>query len=140
MKKIRLSEVQCPVCLEILIRPVTLPCNHEFCFKCFEDSINETSLLCPLCRQRISNWAWIQQKTGSLVNEERWQEIQEAFPRLIEKKKLDPEDHSSDDDDENLVGFVNIAEPGEIRKNTKSRQEKARREQRKRGVNNLTTV
>ena len=49
-----------------------------------------------LLRQRISNWARNQKKLGSLVNEERWREIQEAFPRKV-RKKLDPEGYSSDE-------------------------------------------
>ena len=52
------------------------------------------------------------------------------------RKKLDPENHSSDEDDENLVGFVNIVEPGEIRKEYEieaRKYDEEKRKQRKRG-------
>ena len=45
-----LCEVTCPICMYILVEPVTMPCNHELCLKCFKENISETSLKCPMCR------------------------------------------------------------------------------------------
>ncbi|XP_037656528.1 E3 ubiquitin-protein ligase RNF168-like [Choloepus didactylus] len=35
-----LSECQCQICVEILIEPVTLPCNHMLCNPCFQSTVD----------------------------------------------------------------------------------------------------
>ena len=43
----------CPLCLDILFKPIQLPCNHNFCFICLNDlAFYETR--CPLCRKEFS--------------------------------------------------------------------------------------
>ena len=41
----------CPICLQILTRPIFTPCNHAFCLGCYEECA-ELSIknICPLCR------------------------------------------------------------------------------------------
>lgn len=51
-KALTLIDVTCPVCLSIMIKPVSLPCNHALCMPCFESSVSESNLACPLCRRR----------------------------------------------------------------------------------------
>ncbi|XP_022613584.1 E3 ubiquitin/ISG15 ligase TRIM25-like [Seriola dumerili] len=45
----------CPVCLEVLRDPVTIPCGHTYCLDCIEDYWNRTKqkdqYSCPQCRQ-----------------------------------------------------------------------------------------
>lgn len=45
----------CPVCLEILRDPVTIPCGHSYCLDCIEDYWNRPKqkgqYSCPQCRQ-----------------------------------------------------------------------------------------
>ncbi|XP_063050753.1 tripartite motif-containing protein 16-like [Engraulis encrasicolus] len=49
----------CPVCLELLRDPVTIPCGHNFCMRCIkscwdqEDSKGEYS--CPLCKHNFDS-------------------------------------------------------------------------------------
>uniref|UniRef100_A0A8C8WK60 RING-type domain-containing protein n=1 Tax=Panthera leo TaxID=9689 RepID=A0A8C8WK60_PANLE len=48
-----LEEVTCPVCLEIFLSPVLLPCAHIFCFHCVRRWMLEhrdLKLTCPVCR------------------------------------------------------------------------------------------
>lgn len=41
----------CPICLSILVEPVTTKCGHNFCFSCLEQlEENTTNKKCPLCR------------------------------------------------------------------------------------------
>uniref|UniRef100_A0A673TMH0 RING-type E3 ubiquitin transferase n=1 Tax=Suricata suricatta TaxID=37032 RepID=A0A673TMH0_SURSU len=62
-----LSECQCRICVEILIQPMTLPCNHTLC--------------CPFCRRRVSSWARYYTRRNSLVNMELWETIQKHYPK-----------------------------------------------------------
>lgn len=39
LMKSALEDCQCPICLDILIEPVTMPCKHELCLICFEKHI-----------------------------------------------------------------------------------------------------
>lgn len=82
-----LDDVLCPICRSILIEPVTLPCNHVFCLSCFNGSMENNTLTCPLCRIRIGSWLRIARKENKLVNNVLWQKIQSKFSTEIQKKK-----------------------------------------------------
>ncbi|OWF54673.1 uncharacterized protein LOC110442284 isoform X2 [Mizuhopecten yessoensis] len=47
--------IECPICLEQLVQPKSLPCLHTFCLKCLSDCIikndNPTTFPCPICRK-----------------------------------------------------------------------------------------
>ena len=53
------KEAECPLCLEILKNPRTLPCLHSFCLECldrqakFEREQLQTSIRCSICRTSI---------------------------------------------------------------------------------------
>ncbi|GAM24409.1 hypothetical protein SAMD00019534_075840, partial [Acytostelium subglobosum LB1] len=44
------NDVKCPVCFEILDRPLMLTCLHSFCTCCLQECCNDKSITCPLCR------------------------------------------------------------------------------------------
>ncbi|EFA81724.1 hypothetical protein PPL_05718 [Heterostelium album PN500] len=44
------NDVKCPVCFEILNRPLMLSCLHSFCTSCLQEVTNNQSVTCPLCR------------------------------------------------------------------------------------------
>lgn len=96
-KETSYTDYLCPICLQILIEPVVMPCKHELCKPCFKQNVEEASLQCPLCRKRISSWARKQARTGSLVNRKRWEQIQKLFPERC-AKRLRGEDDDDDDD------------------------------------------
>lgn len=81
-----LSDCTCPICLEILIEPVRMPCKHEICLQCFETMLDKTNLCCPMCRQRVSTWSRNAANTNTLVDQERWMEIKKAFPEEIKNR------------------------------------------------------
>ena len=100
--QMELSDVKCPICLCIFIKPVTLPCLHELCFNCFTQHISETSAQCPLCRKRITTWARrAALNHKSIINEEKWKAIQQAFPLKV-KRRLDGREDSDDDEGKHL--------------------------------------
>ncbi|KAK1259641.1 E3 ubiquitin-protein ligase ORTHRUS 2 [Acorus gramineus] len=47
------ASFRCSICIEILDRPVTMPCGHNFCLKCFEKWIKQGGHSCAKCRASI---------------------------------------------------------------------------------------
>ena len=49
------KEAECPLCLDTLKKPKTLPCLHSFCLECLDKHANfarrqlETTIKCPVC-------------------------------------------------------------------------------------------
>ena len=43
---------ECAICLESMIQPCKLPCNHVFCYLCIKGTFNN-SAKCSLCRTTI---------------------------------------------------------------------------------------
>ncbi|MEQ2213559.1 hypothetical protein XENOCAPTIV_016911 [Xenoophorus captivus] len=76
----------CPVCLEIFIEPVTLPCTHTFCKSCFLESVDKATLCCPMCRKRVSTWVRHNSKKNTLVDQELWDRIQTTFPLQCQRR------------------------------------------------------
>ncbi|XP_024133735.1 E3 ubiquitin-protein ligase rnf168 [Oryzias melastigma] len=107
------EDCRCPVCLEILVEPVTLPCAHTFCKSCFLESVDKATLCCPLCRKRVSTWARQHSKNQTLVDQVLWTRIQTAFP-LQCQRRLSGQD--ADDEDRLAPLWVpRVSLPGELR-------------------------
>ncbi|XP_034534995.1 E3 ubiquitin-protein ligase rnf168-like [Notolabrus celidotus] len=107
-----LDDCRCPVCLEILIEPVTLPCTHTFCKACFLQAVDQAALLCPLCRRRISVWCRLNSKNKTLINQTLWTTIQRSFPEQCERRQGGQE--VSEEDAVSLC-CPRVSEPGEVR-------------------------
>lgn len=145
---VRLREAdRCSICLSIKLEPVTLPCGHEVCRKCFHDIEQLSNLTCPFCRKRLSVWSRRSSRLKQLVNEQRWQEIQSLYPDIIERilaAKAAAADANDDSDKENQQSNTNqeqgddevaydmqcdqivrdMAAPGEIRKEFEQEMER----------------
>ncbi|XP_071999498.1 E3 ubiquitin-protein ligase RNF168 [Engystomops pustulosus] len=110
------SECICGICREILLEPVTLPCNHTLCHPCFQSTVEKASLCCPYCRHRVSNWARKSARSGTLVDKELWEVIQRQYPEECERR-THGQDTAEDDFDDGLAIYPAplICKPGEIR-------------------------
>ncbi|XP_070827392.1 E3 ubiquitin-protein ligase rnf168 [Chaetodon trifascialis] len=109
-----LDECRCPVCLEIFMEPVTLPCTHTFCKGCFLESVDKATLCCPLCRKRVSTWARLHGRNNTLVNQQLWTQIQTSFP-LQCQRRLSGQDAVAEDDPGVSVCIPRVSQPGELR-------------------------
>ncbi|KTG36886.1 hypothetical protein cypCar_00029162 [Cyprinus carpio] len=108
-----LEEARCPVCSEILLEPVTMPCGHSVCLHCFQRTVKLTSLCCPLCRLRVSSWARKQSREKSLVNAELWELIRLSHPERC-KRRMEQRDGQTADG-EIFRAPVPIHKSGEMR-------------------------
>lgn len=86
----------CPICLQLLIEPVVMPCKHELCKICFTQNVREANLQCPICRVRISSWARRQARSGTLICQQRWELIQKLFPEKCERRMRGIDDDGED--------------------------------------------
>eukprot|EP00803_Ostreobium_quekettii_P004869 evm.model.scf_2802.1 EVM.evm.TU.scf_2802.1 scf_2802:4569-18339(+) len=49
--KAKLDEtLKCVICLNLCERPVTAPCQHNFCLGCFKRWVSQSKKTCPTCR------------------------------------------------------------------------------------------
>ncbi|CAJ1066429.1 E3 ubiquitin-protein ligase RNF168 [Xyrichtys novacula] len=108
-----LDDCYCPVCLEIFKEPVTLPCTHTFCKECFLQAVDQSSLLCPLCRRRIAVWCRQNSRNNTLINQQLWTRIQETFPKQCERR-LRGQDVQEDNPPVSVC-FPRVSEPGALR-------------------------
>ncbi|XP_076067513.1 E3 ubiquitin-protein ligase RNF169-like isoform X3 [Oratosquilla oratoria] len=123
-----LGDVICPICISILIEPVTMPCKHCLCMPCFEKNVSEANLSCPMCRTRISVWVRRATKEKCLVDEPLWQWVKENFHEKVEARLLGLEDS----DEESYIPRrpnVRLSTPGEIKQEYEEQMEKLRSEQ-----------
>lgn len=71
---------QCPLCLDVLRRPIQLPCCHRYlCMECFERGLELTSVNCGFCRRRVIGFARTKQYK---VDEAMWAAIKAQCPFL----------------------------------------------------------
>ncbi|XP_036419084.1 E3 ubiquitin-protein ligase rnf168 [Colossoma macropomum] len=106
------SDCLCPICLEIFLEPVTLPCAHTFCKPCFLETVDKANLCCPLCRKRVSTWARLNGRNKTLVNLELWKRIQDAFPTQCQRRLNGIDD---EEDINSLIPKPRVSQPGELR-------------------------
>uniref|UniRef100_A0A8D2D018 E3 ubiquitin-protein ligase RNF168 n=1 Tax=Sciurus vulgaris TaxID=55149 RepID=A0A8D2D018_SCIVU len=108
-----LSECQCQICVEILIEPVTLPCNHTLCNPCFQSTVEKASLCCPFCRRRVSSWTRYHTRRNSLINMELWEIIQKHYPKEC---KLRVSGQGSEEIVDDYQPIHLLSKPGELRR------------------------
>jgi len=68
--------IECVICLEMLCRPSSTPCGHNFCLPCLEafQRSKVSQVRCPLCRYRIPNGKFAVNKQLEIL-------IQKTYPK-----------------------------------------------------------
>ena len=90
-----LGDVLCHICLGILVRPVTLPCDHKLCQECLRRSLEHNRLDCPLCKRRLG--VFCRRNAGAkMVDEALWRAIQMQFPTQVAEALGDRGDTPAD--------------------------------------------
>ncbi|XP_057622025.1 E3 ubiquitin-protein ligase RNF168 isoform X2 [Chionomys nivalis] len=108
-----LAECQCGICMEILLEPVTLPCNHTLCNPCFQSTVEKANLCCPFCRRRVSSWTRYHTRRNSLVNTDLWEIIQKHYAKEC-KLRVSGQESKEIVDDCQPVRM--LSKPGELRR------------------------
>ncbi|XP_055082270.1 E3 ubiquitin-protein ligase rnf168 [Periophthalmus magnuspinnatus] len=121
-RRLSREDCLCPICLEIFMEPVTLLCTHTFCKVCFLESVDKSTLCCPLCRKRVSTWVREHSRNNSLVNEALWERIQREFPQSAERRR--EEEHTEP------TCFPRLSEPGALRQEYEDQLSKLTEEKR----------
>lgn len=126
------SDFMCPICLSILIEPVTMPCKHCLCKPCFDQNVEVTSLNCPFCKTRIGTWCRKSKKDNKIIDHKLWKIIQEDFPDEV-RKRLEGLDDSINEAEESFpcLPIHNFCEEGEIKADFEKEMEKLQEDERK---------
>ncbi|KFP20655.1 E3 ubiquitin-protein ligase RNF168, partial [Egretta garzetta] len=122
-----LSDCLCQICMEVLVEPVTLPCNHTLCNSCFQLTVEKASLCCPFCRRRVSSWARYNARRNTLINWELWEKIQKNYPKECERRI-----NGQDLEEEIFVPHPQhqLSKPGELRQEYEAEISKVEAERR----------
>ncbi|XP_018647904.1 hypothetical protein Smp_141160 [Schistosoma mansoni] len=113
-------DLTCSICLNVLFRPVHLPCNHQFCKDCIVQALNFTAYQCPICRYRLSNWLRRVKDMDSAVSESKENEIRSLFPNYYDAKESGMSPSLSESEIETLAAKNTdpipncFAEPGDV--------------------------
>ncbi|EQC38549.1 hypothetical protein, variant [Saprolegnia diclina VS20] len=68
------TQMRCPICLEALSRPFSLPCNHFFCEACIHTALGFATT-CPVCKAMV--------RKRTLRHDTSVQRIQDALQKLM---------------------------------------------------------
>ncbi|KAI1974272.1 hypothetical protein LOZ51_006707 [Ophidiomyces ophidiicola] len=95
------DELDCQICLALLVDPCTTPCGHSFCQRCLGRILNQSDL-CPICRRRVSQNLYLGPQNLRLSN------LLSTFfsLRLAERREAIREDRVGEFDESQVPLFV----------------------------------
>ncbi|KAF8204996.1 LON-domain-containing protein [Pholiota molesta] len=76
-----LEELTCHICYVLFYQPVTTPCQHTYCAKCLQRSLDH-STTCPVCRHELPTYFFQDQP----VNKTIMAIILKAYPLLYQER------------------------------------------------------
>ncbi|CAH1773067.1 unnamed protein product [Owenia fusiformis] len=101
-----LTELQCPICLELYTHPVILPCSHVLCkAPCGERMFEHSFIKCPVCRDT----SYV---SGGIASLPRVITIE----NIIDRYRAETEDSDSTESDEDGSPLCQLCKSGNERK------------------------
>ncbi|KAJ2851704.1 hypothetical protein IWW36_000849 [Coemansia brasiliensis] len=95
----QIDDYLCPMCLNIIWRPLRLDCNHIFCSRCIVKASKRQLFNCPVCRSKGAVYrASVANIDQSLVNF-----LKLYFPKEIQEKQRDIQRDISEEESQALV-------------------------------------
>uniref|UniRef100_A0AAU7J938 RING-type E3 ubiquitin transferase n=1 Tax=Locusta migratoria TaxID=7004 RepID=A0AAU7J938_LOCMI len=76
-----MENFSCICCQELLYRPITTPCNHNFCLDCMQRAFKAEVYTCPTCREDLTK------KFQFVVNDNLFEALKAFFPGYEEGRK-----------------------------------------------------
>ncbi|XP_022764135.1 E3 ubiquitin-protein ligase ORTHRUS 2-like [Durio zibethinus] len=61
------GNINCSICMQLPERPVTTPCGHNFCLKCFQKWVAQGKRTCANCRNQIPSTVASQPRINSAL-------------------------------------------------------------------------
>lgn len=113
-----MEDTDCAVCILPLVDPVTTPCGHNFCLKCWQNirtTVSKKRKLCPLCREKVKGTLRINTVLKSLLPNRSSDSsdanqlnpvattTSAAATDEVMRSYSDDDDSDSSDDDDNVV-------------------------------------
>uniref|UniRef100_UPI00398F19BA LON peptidase N-terminal domain and RING finger protein 3-like isoform X2 n=1 Tax=Pristiophorus japonicus TaxID=55135 RepID=UPI00398F19BA len=82
-------DLECSLCMRLYYEPITTPCGHTFCLKCFERCMDH-SPKCPLCKEDLSEYQALRQYNRTVLIEEL--AAHHLPEELAERKRVNDEE------------------------------------------------
>ncbi|KAI0320824.1 PUA-like domain-containing protein [Amylostereum chailletii] len=103
-----MAELTCEICLLLMYRPLTTPCQHTFCSKCLERSLDHSDQ-CPLCRHSLSGFAYQQDQP---CNKTVLAILLKAFPDSYAERGRNVEQEEHDERLDTPIFVCQLSFPG----------------------------
>eukprot|EP00471_Norrisiella_sphaerica_P004063 CAMPEP_0184487902 /NCGR_PEP_ID=MMETSP0113_2-20130426/10405_1 /TAXON_ID=91329 /ORGANISM="Norrisiella sphaerica, Strain BC52" /LENGTH=366 /DNA_ID=CAMNT_0026870333 /DNA_START=236 /DNA_END=1337 /DNA_ORIENTATION=+ len=56
LARMQTLDYSCPICFELMEKPVKTPCDHVFCLACMKDMAKRENFCCPTCRRDLKSF------------------------------------------------------------------------------------
>ena len=91
-----LEHLKCGICLGLCDRPVTAPCQHNFCLKCFRKWVNQDKKQCPSCRAELTRALITNPRINTMLTGRirQAQKVRVSPPRMWRSRRRPEMSHS----------------------------------------------
>lgn len=101
LQEIVKSELECQVCYQVMLDPLTTSCGHTFCRKCFARAMDHSNV-CPMCRRRLTV---LPSATGEPSNKRIAHLLQHLLPDLLDARIAVESQEDTADEESSLPLF-----------------------------------
>ncbi|CAG8434389.1 3226_t:CDS:1 [Scutellospora calospora] len=107
LKELLLKELECQVCYQLFMDPITTPCGHTYCKPCLTRSLDHNDR-CPLCRHQLHNYnSILNQPINKTVNIF----ISQLYPSLLADRRQLAQNELNDDTQDTPIFVTSLVFP-----------------------------